>query len=333
MRLVKLFSAISLCLLALGAGTAHAAEWSIGGKGLEELKIKSETALGKGGVFKLSVEELGLTIECVTAETSGFTIAPGGTTEGTITLNGCKASGVKFCTFEPIAIKAFGQVAERNSSFYLVLESKSGPLATIVITGKGCVLPKETGLSGNLAGEVKLGESTERSVEFSIASAKAAGTTLTYGVQPATFEGKLLLSLSGAQKGKAWGVAKGAVGLGPGTELDFTKDPVGTIKTITVENVGLPLSTVTMRGEWIERSGLVDEGDFEIVPAGGAEACAMPFKKEKGTTFESLIGNGAKCKVGVKFISGIRGVPGEAYVLEYGPYIFWANIAKFPIKA
>ena len=59
----------------------------------------------------------------------------------------------------------------------------------------------------------------------------------------------------------------------------------------------------------------------------------MPFKKEKGTTFESLIGSGAKCKVGVEFISGIRRAPGEAYVLEYGPYVFWHNIKTFPVKA
>lgn len=331
MKLIKLVCIAISCLFVLGAGVAQAREWKIKEKGLEELKVKSETIKGKIGTAKIVVPSLSLTIECTSGSTESFSIKTAGQAEGSIALTGCSVPSSKFCTVKPITLKVFGELTERNGVVYVAFRPQAGSFGLVQIS-ESCALAETSQLTGNLAAEAKGTEKTEQALPFSAATAKGAETKLKFGANAATFEASLTGSLSGAHAGEAWAAAGGA-GLGPGTELDFSGDPVGTVQTITVENVGLPLSTVTMQGEWIERSGLVDEGDFLIVPAGGAEACAMPVKKAKGVTFESLIGSGAKCKVGVEFVSGITGVPGEAYVLEYGPYVFWANIKKFAVKA
>lgn len=336
MRVVIATCVVAACLSIVGVGAAQAFEWAIAGKSLEELKLKSESVSGKAGsTFEIAAQN-GITVKCGQASTEGLVITSmSGGLEGGITLSSCTVpTAEKTCTVEPIKLKVVGQFAERNRETFVVFKGSSSELATLFFAGKFCLIPEEEPLAGMVAGKLGTGEGTERTIEFSATAAKGAEVSaLKLGSSAASMSaGKLGLSLSGANKGKAWGAGGGA-GLGPGTELEFSGDPVGTVRTIVVENVGLPLSTVTMRGEWVERSGLVDEGDFLIVPAGGAEACAMPVKKAKGVTFESLIGNGAKCKVGVEFISGITGVPGEAYVLEYGPYIFWPNIVKFPVKA
>jgi hypothetical protein len=317
------------------AGAANTFDWSISGKGLEELKVKSESLSVKAlSAFKITSVG-GVKVECSTASGESLAITASGGVEGTIALSSCTVPGNKFCTVKSIKLKVVGQFVERfGESFVGFKGIAKEPLGTFLFEGELCVLPEENELNGTIAGKLSLGESTERVIAFSESSAKGAEAQLFLGAEKASIpSGELSLALSGAQKGKSWGMAVAAIGLGPGTELDFSSDPVGTVRNIALVNNSLVNgTTVTLLGEWIERSGLFDEGDFELVTALGTNPCNMPVKKAKGAEFDHLIGSGATCEVGVKFISGIRGVPGEAYVIEYGP-LFWISKAKFPVKA
>ena len=331
MRSIKLICVVAFCFFALGAGTAQAREWKIKGKALEELKIKSETIKGKTGTAKIVVAALKATIECTSGSTEGLSVKTAGQAEGSIALTGCSIAGNKSCTVQPITLKVFGELAERNGAVYLVFRAQAGPLTTILISGGECPLPAKTELTGNLAAEAKGTEKAEQTLSFTAATAEGAEAKAGFGKNAATFEASLTASLSGAHAGEAWGFfgAAGMMAVGGGTELDFTGMAAGAKKAITAENVGWSLSNVTMEREWIEEGGVKTEAHFKIIAAPGAQPCAWP---PGGPPFETLAGAGAKCDIGIEFVSGTAGRTAK-YVLEYGPYIFWAGIVKFPIKS
>lgn len=326
MRIVKLICAAALCSAIFSVGTAHAWEWSIKGKGLEELKVKSES-LEISGSLVLLTTAFKLTLVCESVEAEGFSISPSGRAKVAFESGNCFLSGNLNCTVEPFSLQAEAEIVERSGGEYLAL-GPSAELATIFLGGPKCVLPEENVLSGSIAAELESGESATRSLLFSESAAKAVGTTLFFAGENATLGGELTASLSGAHAGESWGFLAPTTGLGPGTELNFTGQPAGATKIINVENVGLPLSNVTMEDEWIEEGGVKSTANFEIIPTTGAEPCPMPA----GTSpFETLVGKGAKCNVKIKF----KGAAGKHafYVLEYGPYLIWASKAKFPLNS
>ncbi|MGH2975176.1 MAG: hypothetical protein ACRDLL_09970 [Solirubrobacterales bacterium] len=200
-------------LMAVGAGAAQAkGEFKIGGQTLEKLGLKEESVKAAGKTISTSIPALSLVMVCTTQINDGGTVLRGGEYHVTYLLSSCTVIGCPGChPQEPIVVKALGTMLPISGKLYEVLKpSEVGqPYMTINFPEEeGGGLPEEIPLTGSTAHAWGAGESVEQTVTYSSEIEKLTSTGLSYLKNPASLSGETALSLSGANKGKIWGVTE-----------------------------------------------------------------------------------------------------------------------------
>ncbi len=205
--------AVTVVSLALGmavAATAYAveAEWMLGSSTLTELSLSEEKVAISGGTVTLTVPEKAITIQCKATGGSGK-LLKAGLGELSLSLKACEVLKLPCKVSEPVTIEAKTSSLLTGGLPYEVLEgTKEGkPLSTITVTGKECVLPEKSELTGKVAAQISLEESVKQALKFSEATSKAANKalkeeskaelTLQLGKSVAYLGGEPLTSLTG----------------------------------------------------------------------------------------------------------------------------------------
>lgn len=215
-RNLSLCSVATLCLLVLGAGTAHAeAQWRIIGAPLQG-EEKETVAITSNTSQVIVVSTLNLSISCskMSLDSGVISDEPGGNLQGTLLYTGCTAtsSGKEVPKCNPLEEKitagAVGQlISHTDGKTYLLVKPPTGkPLATIVI-GPECALAETSNLTGQIVAECLPVESCEEEKATHKLKANETGLfsdSLKFGANKATYKGEFTLELSGEGKGQEW---------------------------------------------------------------------------------------------------------------------------------
>ena len=202
-----------LAPLAMATGTAHAAEYTIGGKTLTELGIKEESVKGTGGAFSFSFTPAGvpIKIDCTSALLDGGSIAPKGAFSGEILFSGCTMVFNGFpevCAVSNVrTVKLKGGLVTHSKEVYNVLSPKEGTTFMLFTASDGtesCPIKGEKNISGSIAALTEAGERVEQPWTFSPAITSLLATNLFYGAAVVSVNGKMSLALSGPNKAAKW---------------------------------------------------------------------------------------------------------------------------------
>lgn len=199
---------LMLAIGALLAASASGASWTIEGKTLSELGLSEETVTSSATSMSIEVPKISLKVECELEKGTGKIIAAS-TDEATMELSKCKVGAAKLCTVEPFTLKVKTELIKKAGIVYDVLKPLTGEtIGTFTIKGEECAFgpKKEFKLTGSTAGQAELGEAVKEGLGFSKAIAETAGTSMLSGTNPAFLIGTSIRELSGAKKGKTWGV-------------------------------------------------------------------------------------------------------------------------------
>jgi hypothetical protein len=204
---------IALFLVALGATSAQAAEWTVGGKALKELTTKEALTLGAGSLTHVGLGPF--SVHCGSGH-SHTTVKESGISNGTIEFLSCEVqdpkgnSAAETCKVnETIALKAKGLLSK--DAMYDVFSSESGAVFTTVtvenVIGQKCQLIKESPekfeVTGTLGALV-----SGNALLFSEAIAVAAETKLKFGSLTASVEGTIKQELLAPYEGLELGAVK-----------------------------------------------------------------------------------------------------------------------------
>jgi RHS repeat-associated protein len=206
------------CLAALVSGLvweaqAFGAEWGIEEKSLAKLGLSEASVVSSKGPLTLETTVLGLkvNIACELAKSSGRILVVR-KDEATIelskcstTINGTVSPACK--PKEPVVVKVSSEL--RESEAKLIFDNLKPTEGTVFVEYKlsaECAIGEKLAIKGETAAELESGMAIAKTLKFSEAIAKAAGTKLTTPAsQPAYFNGSLVTELSGANAGKKWG--------------------------------------------------------------------------------------------------------------------------------
>ncbi len=219
-KLLSLLLLAGLATMALGAAAAQAeGEWKIGGKTFTELKIKEETVKGVAdGVATLLLNGMGTEINCAKRELDEIKILAMGPMHGLLKWLECtmlqdtvvggvvQLGEIPACIVAPFSTEFLSVVKLLSEKTYLLFVPSVGTsFATVKIEGAACALKGSFLLSGTYATTIT-GESVTQTLKTVDKETEASlGDGLKFGETKVTLTDTLLMTLSGAQAGKAWG--------------------------------------------------------------------------------------------------------------------------------
>lgn len=197
------------------AGAAESPHWAIEGNTLRELKLTSETVTGKlksETTAKISVPKLGTTLACKSVTVSEGKLNREGGRTLTLPFSECSYEKVKTCTVDSFTVKAKGRLVLHAGTVYTIFEplTEKGSLAEILSLGAECPLPAKVSLSGSIAtplGSQALVEPPLTTITSESTLKLIGAAELKFGINSATLTATLLPSLSGGNKGEAWGTS------------------------------------------------------------------------------------------------------------------------------
>lgn len=307
-----------LCLCALvlatlvpatiGTTIATAAEsphWAIEGNTLRELKLTSETVTGKlksETTAKISVPKLGATLACKSVTISEGKLNREGESTLTLPFSECSYEKIKTCTVDSFTVKAKGRLVLHAGTVYTILEplTEKGSLAEILSLGAECPLPAKVSLSGSIAaplGSQALVEQPLTTITSESTLKLIGAPELKFGINAATLTATLLPSLSGENKGEAWGASLDAgtalckaelERCSTATTFSPTTELKGSLQTGTEAVIKTGLGTVGCTKSSIKGNALGKESEmlrgevssltFESCKS-GAKACTVTSEK------------------------------------------------------
>lgn len=196
-------------------------EFRIAGKTLGELGVSKESISGSlDSTFNYLVSGLGFEINCDAMDLSSGTILPGGMMDATALFLKCTdlVDGFKeelsACAVEDSGLKIkgqisaglLGQVVLHGGKVYILFTPATGStFFTLRLAGAECALSGEYPIGGSFGAELGA-EATSQTLKLLGKEAETIlGDKSQFGVHKAFFNGTMLMSLSGAQIGKAWG--------------------------------------------------------------------------------------------------------------------------------
>jgi hypothetical protein len=212
-----------LGVMAVTAVAAQAGEFRVNKSTFAASGITSETFGGKVGESTFSVAWLGFEIKCASAALSG-TASKGGSASVQANFVGCAVVGNKFCKIYPtktdmevktnageIRISGQGEILLHGGNHYVKFPQQTFTTLYIGSPKAGCTLQQEMEAAGSAA--VKLPSALSELVEqpFAAVAGKVESALLEVSVRCAGEPAEILgsegsLSLSGANKGKTWGL-------------------------------------------------------------------------------------------------------------------------------
>lgn len=211
----------ALFLMALTAGAAQAeGEWTIGGKTLAELKVGEESLTGSlDGAFTYTqalVTPGDFTIKCSQFELTKGKLLAKGLADIAFLFTKCALfpltkpeEEVSSCIVSEVKINASGLATLHSTKKFIVFEP-SGETPTLSYTiQKETECPLLAGeflVQGSFSAEAATGKVTQALVLGNKEVDSLLGTKLARGTTTPTISATLLLSLSGANKSKEWGV-------------------------------------------------------------------------------------------------------------------------------
>jgi len=192
---------------------AFAAEWSIEEKSLAKLGLSEASVVSSKGPLTLETTVIGVKVKiaCELAKSTGRILVVK-KDEATIelskcstTLNGTASPACK--PKEPVVAKVSSELRESETKFVFDnLKPTTGTVFVEYLLGEECAIGTKLPIKGETAAELESGMAVAKTLKFSEAIAKAAGTSLTTTAsQPAYFNGSLVTELSGANAGRKWG--------------------------------------------------------------------------------------------------------------------------------
>ncbi|HEY0392110.1 MAG TPA: hypothetical protein VGC63_10395 [Solirubrobacterales bacterium] len=289
-----------LGLATIGVTIASAAEsphWAIEGNTLKELKLTSETVTGNlksETTAKISVPKLSLTLICKTVTISESKLEREGASAVTLPFSKCSWEKVESCTVDNFTVSAKGRLVLHAETVYEVFEAlkEGASLAEILSLGKECTVSPKALLTGSIAAPIGSQALVEQPLTTitSESTLKLIGAPeLKFGTNPATLSASLVASLSGGNKGEAWGAS-----LDAGTALCKAE----------LEHC----STVTTFSPTTELKGSLSTGAEAVIETGlGAVGCTKSSIKGNALGKESEVLRGEvssltfeSCKSGAK---------------------------------
>jgi hypothetical protein len=207
---------VALGLMAFSAAGAQASEWTVGGKTLKELGMKSETFESNVSAFKFAWG--GIEISC--SEHGTGTIYPGGTSTSQVTLSKCKIPGAEeACKVKNVPVeREFAGTLSKDGTYESFTSMGGSNVATFTVEegSESCILLSHSSsetvyINGSFAGEVGA-DAIQTPLIFSQAienAAKTAGLikgleSNMWALHPYT-KGTGTQKLTGANSGKSWG--------------------------------------------------------------------------------------------------------------------------------
>lgn len=281
-----------LCLCALvlatlvpatiGTTIATAAEsphWAIEGNTLRELKLTSETVTGKlksETTAKISVPALGATLACKSVTISEGKLNREGGSTLTLPFSECSYEKIKTCTVDSFTVKAKGRLVLHAGTVYTIFEplTEKGSLAEILSLGAECPLPAKVSLSGSIAaplGSQALVEQPLTTITSGATLKLIGAAELKFGINAATLTATLLPSLSGENKGEAWGASLDAgtalckarlESCSTATTFSTTTELKGSLSTETEAVIATGLGTVKCAKSSIKGNALGKESEM-----------------------------------------------------------------------
>ena len=226
-RKIKMIGLTLIAICAFGAVSAGAAQaapnWTIEGKTLAAATASNTETIEVENTesIRLTVPGITLTIECKKLATTGAEIKEEFKDSATsLTFSECKIPGSPFCVVKNLggvngtiatpAVKS--ELKTTDGVVYDYFTPQTGVnFVTIVIEkgGGGCALSTGAGgseVTGTVALETSIGEAVNLTAGSSEAIQKAATAALNFGLNPAYLDTEVDFRLSGANKGKKWGV-------------------------------------------------------------------------------------------------------------------------------
>ena len=206
------------CLAALLSGVileaqAFGAEWGIEEKSLAKLGLSEASLVSSKGPLTLETTVIGLkvNIACELAKSTGRILVVR-KDEATIELSKCSTT-IKGTVSppckpkEPVVAKVSSELHESETKLLFdYLKPTAGTVFIEYQLSEECAIGEKLAIKGEMAAELESGMAIAKTLKFSEAIAKSAGTKLTtQASQPAYFNGSLVTELSGANAGKKWG--------------------------------------------------------------------------------------------------------------------------------
>jgi RHS repeat-associated protein len=202
-----------LASCALRGAQAFAAEWGIEEQSLAKLGLSEASVVSSKGPLTLETTVIGVKVKitCELAKSTGRVLVVK-KDEATIelskcstTLNGTASPACK--PKEPVTVKVSSELREGETKLIFDnLKPTTGTIFVEYLLSEECAIGTKLAIKGETAAELESGMAVAKTLKFSEAIAKAAGTSLTTTAsQPAYFNGSLVTELSGANAGKKWG--------------------------------------------------------------------------------------------------------------------------------
>jgi hypothetical protein len=216
LRVLGLSLIAAIGLLAIGAAAAQAeGEWKIGGKTLPELKIEEESVNASlDGTFTYTVPSLSLEIKCLKMDSLKGRVLLKGAGELSLLFLECtffagkSQEEVKACTVKDVSINASDSIVLHGGKTYLLFKPLEGKTTFLTYTFEGaeCVIAGTShAVGGSFAVDLE-SEKVTQTLKLGNSTADALlGDEAKLVTAKVSLAGTLLLSLSGAQAGKAWG--------------------------------------------------------------------------------------------------------------------------------
>jgi RHS repeat-associated protein len=212
-RALPLLMLLTCIAVLMWAGQAFGAEWGIEEKSLAKLGLSEASVVSSKGPLTLETTVLGakVNIACELAKTTGRILVVR-KDDATIELSKCSTT-VKGTVSppckpkEPVVAKLSSELHENETKLIFdYLKPTEGTIFVEYKLSEECAIGEKIAIKGETAAELESGMAIAKTLKFSEAIAKAAGTTLTTTAsQPAYFNGSLVTELSGANAGKKWG--------------------------------------------------------------------------------------------------------------------------------
>lgn len=203
--LASTLAALAIAGLVAIPAQAEESEWMLGGETLSELSLEEEEVSVSDTPVTIAVPSLEIKIECKKDKASGK-IFKGGSSEVTGELTKCEIPKASSCKVtEPLVVQTKAELIYAGGVYYdkFGLAKGKSSLATVVLSGEKCGLPKETKLSGSFAAQLsledseslpeKFSEATTKSVNKALSEEKEAELKLTFGEATAYMEGEFTL--------------------------------------------------------------------------------------------------------------------------------------------
>jgi hypothetical protein len=215
---MKLTGLLSLAVMALAVFSATAQakeEFTIGGKTFAELKITEETVSAEAvGAATLLPLFMGIEIKCGMRALDNIVML-GTQMHGLLDWSGCtmlediggQLAEIPNCPVANFTTRFLAVVRSVPGAVFLLFQpTEKGTFGTIKIGGESeeCALPKEMKITGSYMAELGK-ESIKQTIKPGLESELFPEDVLKMGASKAKLTDTLVLSLSGANKGKAWG--------------------------------------------------------------------------------------------------------------------------------